>query len=616
MDVVESNPSVMDYGRFWFEEKENQAHANLFATLKQMESRQAYRQLENLQHFKLYANCDFFNYTIRDYAYQTSQNRLKINVIQQIISSLQSKITKNKPKPTFLTDYADWSLKQKAKQLDAYMYGRFYKSKVYEKAGEQFLYSCIFGTGFLKVYPDKELKEVCIENIHPDEIKVDDREAFYGNPRNLYQLKEVSKNYLISQYPEFKKEIDNSQKIRSVYYGYVADRVESDLVTVVEGWHLPDYGGENGRHVICISGATLVDEEYKRDVFPFVKLPFQHRGVGYYGRGVPELLYGIQLEINRAFDRIQKSLHLTNVPRILYEYSSKIVKAHFNNEVGSMIGYAGTPPQFINPTGISQDYMGWLQYMIQRSFEEIGISEMGATSKKPEGLDSGKAIREYSDIETDRFANLSQRWEENFMEISRQVIECERIIGEEDSSHAVLAKFKDGTKKIKWKDVNIDEDSYIMQVYPTSLLSQHPAGRLSDINEMIGMGLLSPDEAANLLDFPDIKESMRFKTAHSDDIMAVIEDILDGKYNPPEPLQNLQLGLKMVQQAYLYYKNRGVKEEVLELFRRWASDAIALTQPTQEEMAQQQAQQMQAQQMAEPQMPATQASGTTLEGQI
>ena len=52
---------------------------------------------------------------------------------------------------------------------------------------------------------------------------------------------------------------------------------------------------------------------------------------------------------------------------------------------------------------ISQDLFMHLDRLYNRSFEIAGISQLSAQSSKPSGLDSGRALREFSDIESERF---------------------------------------------------------------------------------------------------------------------------------------------------------------------------------------------------------------------
>ena len=83
--------------------------------------------------------------------------------------------------------------------------------------------------------------------------------------------------------------------------------------------------------------------------------------------------------------------------------------------------------------------------------------------------------------------------------------------------------------------------------------------------------------------FPVTIQSYNFNNAGLEDIERAIELIIDeGKYETPEPYQNLQLGITKMQQAYLLYRSQNAPEERLELFRRWIEDAAALLKKAQE----------------------------------
>ncbi len=602
----------MRFEKLWFQEEQDKSHDNLVATVREIMIRQSYREIENLQHFKMYINGSSIDDFARNYVFSSKSGGMYINLSQRIISTLLSKIARNKPKPTFLTEDGDWDKQEQAKGLDRFMIGQFYKSKVYETTQKTFLHSCIFGTGLSHVYNDG--KNCLIENVLASEILADDRECLLDKPQNLYRVKSASKVSLIARFPKFKKEIMESKTLEQTGY-YFGNAVGDDNVTVVEAWHLPDQNGENGRHVLAIEGATLLDKEWKRKYFPFPKFKFQERAIGFYGRGVCELINNIQLEANKLYERIRNNIHLTTVPRVLYDYSSKIVKSKFNNEIGSLIGYLGTAPQFITPSGVAPELFEWLKMQIQFAFEEIGVSELSASSQKPAGLNSGAAIREFSDIESDRFSNLQQRWEDYHLVVSDMMIDEISELAESENGYSVLAVTKEGNFNIKWKDVNLDRDSYVMQTYPTSLLPTHPAGRLATVTEMVSEELIDRADALDLLDYPDIKKYINFETAPKQDIMATISSILKGNYVAPEIFQDLDNGIRMMQYAYLFYKHKGVKQGRLDLFRQWISDASEIIGEASQAL-QQQAPQMQSAPTGQFEtVPTNNLEGTSMQGE-
>jgi hypothetical protein len=44
---------------------------------------------------------------------------------------------------------------------------------------------------------------------------------------------------------------------------------------------------------------------------------------------------------------------------------------------------------------------------------------LSAAAQKPAGLDSGKALREYNDIESDRFMTIGQAYERYYLQLAK-----------------------------------------------------------------------------------------------------------------------------------------------------------------------------------------------------
>ena len=113
-----------------------------------------------------------------------------------------------------------------------------------------------------------------------------------------------------------------------------------------------------------------------------------------------------------------------------------------------------------------------------------------------------------------------------------------------------------------------------MKIYPSSALPTTPAGKLEKVIELYQAGFLGKEEAFSLLDFPDLEAASSRVGADYNDIMMIIEKMLDeGKYQTPEPYQNLELGVKEVQRAYLKARMNSAPKDRLELLRRWISQA-------------------------------------------
>lgn len=568
---------------YWWKSKpENQA-SDIFQYVRSLDQEQTYRQQDNFRYMRLYGSQELFS--MRGYRAPAAEattplaNRVTMNIIQSMIDTVVSKIGKNRPKPSFLTEGGNWSEQNRAQKLSKFVEGQFQACDFYSKAAIAFLDSCIFGTGCIKIFKHKG--EIKCERVFIDEIKVDDREALYGEPRQLHQEKYIHKDVLKEMFPGDVVYIDaasvDAQASETNRSGH------SDMLMVVESWHLPSgEDAKDGLHTISIENKVLFSEPYTKSYFPFVFWRWGIRPLGFFGQGLAEQLQGLQLEINKILRTIQVSMHLVSVPKIFIEASSKVVSAHLDNRIGSVIKYAGVKPEAGQLGAIPPELFDHLDRLYQRAYEIAGISQLSANAMKPAGLESGKALREYNDLETERFMSVAQRYEQVFMQAPRIMIDLAKEINEEmkdEGGYKIKVKGKKFFKSLKWKEVDLDEDRYVMGLFPTSALSSNPASRLEDVQDLIAAGFVSREDAFKLLDFPDLQSFYNYETAPGEDMDMVIEKIVDdGEYMTPEPYQNLEYGIQKIQKAYLLFRSQGLPEEKLELMRRWIEDANALIQ--------------------------------------
>ena len=574
---MKTNPSQYK----WWEKEGNEAAVSIFTLMRHWDTTQGAIQASNLRNMKLYANREVQSLSIAQYVLSSSQdymagglfggafwnrpNRITLNVVKSCIDTLYSKIGKNKVKPTFLTTGGSIKHRQRAQKLNNYLFGLFWEHNVYAIAPMAFKDSLIFGTGYIKIFRDHNNK-ITYERVFPDEITCDPADGYYGSPRALFQRKFVSKDYLVELYPEHKDAIMN---VRQTDISFTGAAQETCLVC--EAWHLPP----NGRHVICVDGVTLFEEEWVEDDFPFVIIKYTESSIGFFGTGLCEDLLGIQVEINRLLLHIQESMRLLSHPRIFIETGSKVNSRHITNEIGTIIPYTGTPPIIQVAQTVHPELFSQLENLYQKAFQICGVSALSAMSQKPAGLNSGAAISEYNNIETERFARTEQQYEQLFIDLAKKT--CKEL--DKTPGYTICAPTKDaGLEKIKWRDIQLPADEYSIQCYPTSALPKTPALRLQHVKDMLDMGVIDPMQANELLDFPDLDAYNRitlspFKLAHK-----VAEGILfDCHYVAPEPFFNLDLMQKTAQFYFSWALTLDeVNEDNLDLLRKFIDDVELL----------------------------------------
>lgn len=584
---------------FWWLQ-ETKKHEAVGETISQIRKNQATMLEEDYRSARLYGGKTYSYGTIPS-VYNIAEQGLTLNVVRSMIDTATNKISKNKIKPSFLTEGGNWEMQEKAKRLNKLIQGQFYAINAYQKGQEVFRDAGVWGSGFAKFY--RVGKKICKERVMAPDIITDENEG--QDPRSIYQIKEVPKVYLKALYPKFAKEI---QAAENAYAPRRSNHQNlSDFCLVMEAWHLPsEYDMDvlkdetiptDGRHVLAISNATFIDEEYRRPRFPFAKFDWSKPLTGYRGQGIAKMLTPLQIEINRCLITIQTAMRLCNIPRVYLEMASEIVKSQITNEIGSVVWFSGNKPIIESPSAVSPQLFEWLNYLFQRAFDEVGISQLMAQGQKPMGLDSGKAIREFSDIQTDRFAVVEQDWEKYYLDCAEQVVDLTREIAEEYGDYEIMSANTKDVEIVNWKDISLEEDKYIMKVFPTNYLSETPAGKLQDVIELSQAGLIDPASAHELLDFPDLEAYNNRVLAPRKNIEHQINQIIyHGNYMPPEPAQDLVMGMKMMTESYLWGRAHQVPPSRLDLLRKWISTADAIIKAQAENM------QMQQQAM-QPQLP-------------
>jgi hypothetical protein len=508
----------------------------------------------------------------------TTADRPTFNLIQSCVDTLVSRITQSRPRPVFLTDGSDYKQRNLAKQLNQFLNGELYQTKAHDLGRIVLRDAEVLGTGCIKVL--ERNNRVALERVLLTELLVDNNDALYGTPRTLYQIALIDRDVLEEEFPKERGKVLTAEEASPNDGGAGDSSSSADQVLVVEAWHLPSGpDAKDGRHTISCSSGVLHDEEYTKPSFPFVFMHFSPRMTGFWGQGLAEQLFGTQVEINKLLITISRAINLVGVPRVLVENSSKIVKAHVNDQIGAILTYRGVKPEFINAMSNHPELYQQLQRLIDYGFQQSGVSQMSSSSQKPAGLNSGKAIREFENIQSDRFATLSEDYDNMFIELGYKIIDQARDIAMRDGKYLTVYPNKDGTKEIDLPAADQLEDSFVIQCFSSSSLPRDPAGRLATITEYIQAGFIDLKEGRRLLDFPDIQQNERLENASEERIFKALDKIVDdGEYTAPDPFMDLALAAKLSNQYYNLYATAKLEEERAQMLRTFNSQAISLQQ--------------------------------------
>lgn len=604
---------------YWWRSKKQgrtkDVHECVFSVVRFLEEHQGYKHDDNLRRVRLYGNLPVFGLSPQTFAVDPSRKgRPRLNLIRSVIDTGVARIAKERPRPSPVTDGADYRLKKHAKLLEKYILGVLQQNDVYKSGPAVFRDSALAGTGIFHGWIDWQAKRVRIERVFPDELLFDDAEACSGAlPRQLHRRKYLAKEVAIGIWGtnEDGTENANAKKIRDAAEpkpksGMGQYRNLTDMIEVVASWHLPS--GENskdGRHSICIENATLVEEPYDCDTFPFVFQVWGDPIMGLLGMGVADQITGIQVALNKHMDAMEEELGLA-AARILVPSNSDIPKSHWVNRIGAVLTYTSgsEPPQVLNPDMVPPGRREQIMFLIEQAYEMSGINRLSATGHKPAGLNSGAAQREYQDIQAERFAVIQRAYEHLYVDLAWLILRLSRELYAEHKDLTVTVRQKQFLERIEFGAIDLKDEQFDMDIFPTSMLPKTPAARFAQIDEWVQAGYLSKEEGMNLMDMPDLEDATTLITAAIEDIDNTIDRFLydepdeedmgeaakgekegteeweqaiaDYIYVPPDGLQNLQLGMKRMLAAYLRAKHDGTPEARRMLLERWISDAKAM----------------------------------------
>lgn len=559
--------------KWWHAASKKELAKQVISTFGFLKEQQQFRYKQASIYSRLYGNMPIFNVvgaTMNRMNMGTSLpiDRPTMNVTQSCVDTFVSRITQNKPRPVFLTDNANYKERNMAKQMNNFIAGEFFRMKAYQK-GEMLLRDAsVLGDGIAKIL-EKD-KKVEMERRLCTEILVDDNEARLGDPRQLFEAALMDRDTVEAMFPRFKTLIQEAENASPDSGSGDASKSIADQIMLVEAWHLPSTAdSKDGLHVIVCSEGVLVEETYEKPCFPFAKLPYAPRTIGYWSQALVEQLMGTQVEINKLLITITKSINLVGVPRVFMEEGSKVMSTSFNNEIGTIVKYRNIKPSYEVAPCVPVELYQQLERLVNYAYQQAGISQLSAQAKKPAGLNSGEAIRSYDELQSDRFATQEKRYSQFYTDLAYLSLDRAIDIAKRDGKYATVYPNKDGTKEINLPKIEL-LDNPVIQCFEASSLPRDPAGRLEKVTEMMQAGLISPQEGRRLLDYPDIEQVEKLANSGEERILQILDEIVDtGTYTQPDPFMDLELATQLVTQYYNLYVPAKLEEPKAEKLRNF-----------------------------------------------
>ena len=565
---------------YWWKMGEKQVHSAIFGTVNYLDSIQAGRRGQMLSNLQLYSNRLASAFSPRNFQESAdSGQKIRLNVVKSAIDTAVAHHATEKTRPMYLSKGGNSKLRERARLLTKFQLGQFLFMKRYQKFHQIFRDGAIFGLGIEKFYEDPLFPgRISSERVFPDELIFDIEETSTGKPRSIFQHKLVARE-LLEENPNFKR---HKKAIAQATQARNPDEYTmgvSSPVSVIEGWHLPSgRDAKDGRHVICVSNATLFDEEYSFEEFPFDIFQWSDPLIGFTGISAAEDLMSLQLEINYIAQKIQKLMTLAT-SFVWKERGSGVSK--LTNADWGQYEYSGKAPIFQTVTSASSEYFHHLDRLYQRAFEIVGITQMAAQGTQPNRIDSGEGLRVLNDIGAKRFLHVTQRVENYHLDAAERIYDVAQQMSDAGRSPVTLTPGDDGVDEIDFSRAYLERDKYIIQSYPAAMLPEEPAGQIEKLNQLSqAFPELRPYLPMAMEGAPDMEHIIRRVSAPVKCIEKMVDNIMAGEdYTAPFAGMDLQLARTIgTLQLNASYTDKSISRDRIVLLQRWLGQVDQLTQ--------------------------------------
>lgn len=581
-------PDESEGVRNWWFDKPKEAAQNISQILRVLTDKQQARNRQIIRAARLYGNLSDIGPLGLGFSRlsatrpDSNQEKLVYNVVQMCGDTATAKMIKNEPEPQFVPSGGTWKEQRASKGMTKFMRGIFYENQTRVLARRCFRDAYMWGDGLIHTFIDPVTQRVKHERVLCSELVIDEIEGLDGNPRQMHRIRLVDRGVLASYFPKKRGIIEQAPRARP-RSNLGGQSGISDLIEVRESWHLPSSpDADDGLRIVTISEEALTEfEKWPHPWFPFARFSWCERPFGYWAQGGVEQIQDLQFEINKLLAVIQESFQLAGSFKIMVPIGSKVPTQHFNNNVGIIVEYAGpTPPTYVEPPVVPVQYFTQIQQLEQVAMRQIGVSELSAASQKPAGLNSGIALREYNDIESDRFQTIGKAWEQFHVDIATRSIAMVRKASESNKGHYKVKSLEKKSiySEIDFKDFGLEDDMFTIQCWPVSMLPQTPAGRLQQVQEMTQAGLITdPRTARKLLNVPDLEQFESLENAQEELCTKILENICDdGIYEPPNPIMDLDFARRMAREFHHRGQIQKLDDDRMRMLEDWLSQLDAL----------------------------------------
>lgn len=507
------------------------------------------------------------------------------------VDAVHSKIAKTHPRGLVETIDGDWELQTRAEVQTAWLDGQCDVLGIDEMGERVWLDCLIYGTG--AIYVGTKHDEPHAERVWVGDLHVDPREELHDCVRSLYRARPMDVGVLCEMFPEHRQAIEKAKRLDPSPETGIQGETD-DLILAIEAWRLADGPKKKGRHVIAVDGCTLLDDtEWEGKRFPFAFVHWSRDPRRFWGIGLVEQMLAPQAELDEIAKTNSESRHMFVPSMHVFKVGEQGVQVEqLDNGTGRVYVHpiGDQAPTMFSPGAIFMDMAQLEEAYIQRVWNLAGISQLSTASQKPAGLNSGKAIQNFVDVESERFAVASRSWERLFIDVCKLLIDAAETIVASDATHAEKLKVmggKESLETVAYADGRLADHPSKIRVFPVSKLSDSISARIDEVERMVNAGLVpDQDSARELMDIPDVKRFNNIESAARRNVRKLCDKALKkGIATSCDPFMPLpyfvHYGSMMVNRA----SESGCPESHVQALRDMVQQAIDMKQQLEAEEA-------------------------------
>jgi hypothetical protein len=520
-------------------------------------------------------------------------NVARLNVTKAVCDTFSSRLSKDRPMPSFVTDDSDWDLKSKAKKYRSFIVGQMLETEFDDLSARALEDGTRLGFGY--TYIDESDDAILAERVHHNDILFDRRECKYGKPQQAFRIQRVARDYLAELYEDESDYIINeappSRMRQSDQYIDDGPTISDldDYVDVWTAWHLPSTSdSENGRKAIICGNRTLANERWWEPRFPWTMFQLSDPDEGMYPSGFVDDLIEMQYRVNCIIRDIQLNLMVTGRGHYLTHESNRLPVEMLNAMQPFEMVYSGTQataPVWTAPQPYNPAQMSALDKFVDLMFNISGVSKANAESRSALGAGaSGIALDTQYDIDSDRFRGPQRKYARYRLHGAQGYLDASKRVarrrddgkGKKRSWVATTWKGRDAIQKLDYAAVELKEGTYRLAIEAVGFIPDTRAGKLSVVEQLAKAGVIPQWMVPMLFDEPDLQEANRIILAPIKNALRKMDILVDVDKPAPMPEQynDLDIELKISKAFYNWIQCENAPQEVQDRFLDYIANVV------------------------------------------